>query len=229
MKWTWPSVIAALAIVAILLAVADSLWLRDWVPFSLPRPRPASELSQVPPGRRFVGPMGPRPPLAPTQGLFSFWWFLSVGVAFLLSATAALVLFPARARTAVERLEAPGGLLTALAAGIASVLLLVGALFVLRATFFLLPLVPVLLALAALGTVFGLACLALALARRLRRRMGPAHPLLLASTGLLVFFDVALIPFAGWLALALAAAAALGLSVITRLGSSPGWSIEELN
>jgi hypothetical protein len=164
-----------------------------------------------------------------TEGLYSFWWFVSAGVAFIVAALAALVLFPARVRVAVERLESPGGVALALAAGIASALLLAGAVFVFRVTFFLLPLVPVLLVVAAVAAVFGLACVGLGVGRLLRSRLGQASPLLLAFTGVLCLFDLALIPFAGWLALAALLLVGLGVAVITRLGSTGGWSVEELN
>jgi len=228
-KWAWPSLVAALAVLAVLLAVADSVWLRDWLPQPTPRVRPLPRFGGLPPGRGFIGLAPGRPQLPLTEGLFSFWWFFSTGVAFVLAGLAALVLFPARARVAVERLESPGGLVAAVVAGIASALLLAGALFVLRVTFFLLPLVPVVLALAAMGALFGVACMGLFVARFARRRLGGANPILLAFTGLLAIFDLALIPFAGWVALAVFVVAGLGLAVITRLGSAPGWAVEELN
>jgi hypothetical protein len=104
-----------------------------------------------------------------------------------------------------------------------------GAVFVLRITFFLLPLVPVVLVLALLGAVFGTACIGFSAGRLLRRRLGDAKPLLVAFTGVLAIFDLTLIPFAGWAVLAVLGLAGLGLSVLTRLGSGPGWSLDELN
>jgi len=40
--------------------------------------------------------------------------------------------------------------------------------------------------------------------------------------------DLALVPVAGWIVLAAVAIVALGVAVVTRLGSPGGWSLEEL-
>jgi hypothetical protein len=84
-------------------------------------------------------------------------------------------------------------------------------------------------ALLAVGTLFGIAALALALGRWLRLSLGPALPLVTALAALLVFLDVGLIPIAGWVLSALVAVTGLGLAVLTRIGSPAGWSLEELN
>jgi hypothetical protein len=228
-SWRWPSLLAGLLILAVALAVVDSAWLREWFP-NAPAPRPLFPLIEPTPARRRTLLLLARAGSAPrTEGLYSFWWFVSAGVAFVVAAMAAIVLFPRRVRLAVERLESPGGLGLALAAGFASALLFAGAVFVFRVTFFLLPLVPVVLVLAAVGAVFGVACVGFSIGRRLRSWLGGAGPLLLAFTGVLALFDLALIPFAGWLALAVLLLVGLGVAVITRLGTAPGWSVEELN
>jgi hypothetical protein len=59
--------------------------------------------------------------------------------------------------------------------------------------------------------------------------VGEVHPLLAALAGALVLVDVALVPVAGWIALAAIAVIALGVAVVTRLGSPGGWSLEELD
>lgn len=229
MRWRWPSLLAGLLLIAVLLALVDSNWLRDWFPQAA-RPRSLVPLvdGQAGDRRALILLAGTTAPPR-TEGLYSFWWFLTAGVAFIVAALAALVLFPARVRVAVERLESPGGIVLALAAGVASALLLAATVFVFRVTFFLLPLVPVLLVVTALAAVFGVASVGLTVGRLLRSRAGQANPLLLAFTGVLFLFDLALIPFAGWLALGALLLVGLGIAVITRLGSAPGWSVEELN
>src|SRR5262249_60339876 len=91
------------------------------------------------------------------------------------------------------------------------------------------PLVPFFYGFARLGPVFGMAAFALGEGRWLRARLGPAPPLLAALAAILVLLDVSLVPVAGWLVLAAAAVTSLGLSVLTRVGSATGWSLDELN
>jgi uncharacterized membrane protein len=55
------------------------------------------------------------------------------------------------------------------------------------------------------------------------------HPLVAALAGALVVFDLAVIPYAGVFALAVVAMAGLGLAVVTRFGSSGGWTFGDLN
>jgi hypothetical protein len=50
-----------------------------------------------------------------------------------------------------------------------------------------------------------------------------------ALAGALVVFDLAVIPYAGVFALAFVAIAGLGLAVVTRFGSSNGWSFGDLS
>ena len=75
------------------------------------------------------------------------------------------------------------------------------------------------------------ACIALAIGRLLHRRLRlPAvHPLIAALAGALVVFDLAVIPYAGVFALAAVTMAGPGLAVVTRFGSTGGWSFGDLN
>ena len=105
-------------------------------------------------------------------------------------------------------------------------LLLTVAAVLLRFTLIFLVLIPVLIAVAFGVAVFGIACIALALGRLMqhRLRLGTAHPLIASLAGALIVFDLAVIPYAGLVALvALLIAAGPGL-VLARFGSDTGWS-----
>lgn len=168
-------------------------------------------------------------PISPFQALRAL---LSNGAGLVLLALGALILFPARARTAVERLESgpatPG---IALAAGIAMALLTLAAITLLRFTLLFLAVIPVVLVIALIAALFGTGCIALAIGRLVRRllRLPEVHPLLAALTGVLVVFDLAVIPYAGVFALVLVAVAGLGLAVVTRFGSAGEWSFSDLS
>src|SRR5438552_2063518 len=62
-----------------------------------------------------------------------------------------------------------------------------------------------------------------------RLRLPTVHPLIAALAGALVVFDLAVIPYAGVFALAAVAMAGLGLAVVTRFGSTSGWSFVDLD
>lgn len=234
-RWSWVALLGVLVGVAVLLAWADSTALRQLFPEPLPEPRRAevraAALPTLPPplirggSRQAALVFGG---LGPVGGLFSFWWFLATSAGLVMLALAALAVFPARARRAAERLGGPS-LPLMFAAGIATFLLTIAVSILMRATFVLVSLVPLLAAAAALGALFGMSVLALALGRRLQLRLGRAPALLSALAGLLLFFDVALVPILGWVLLAVLAVTGLGLTVLTRLGSSSGWGLDELN
>jgi hypothetical protein len=165
--------------------------------------------------------------LGPVGGVYTFWWFLSAGAGTVLLVLGALVAMPARVRRAAERVH-PTTLSLFFAAGVATVLLVFAVSELMRATFILLSLVPFLWAISLLGAVFGAGGLALALGRWLRTRVGDVHPLIAALVAAVALYDVALVPVAGWIVLAVVAIVALGVAVVTRLGSPGGWSLEEL-
>lgn len=233
-RWTWLAAIAALIGIGLLLSWADTTLFRPLfpVPFEPPRRieqvRPAPLIPDLPPplepGRRAFAFTG----FGPVGGLYTFWWFLSTGAVMILLTLAVLVAIPGRVRRAAERVT-PASLSFLFAGGIATALLGLAATALLRLSFVLLSFVVLVWGLALFGAVFGLAALALALGRWMRSRMGPVAPLVAALAGLLVVFDVALVPWLGWLVLAVVAVTALGLAVLTRLGSSSGWGLEELN
>jgi hypothetical protein len=232
-RWTWLALLGVLLAGAVVLAWADSTVLRPLFPEPLPPPRRA----EIRGGALPVLPLGPAgerraaivfPGFGPVGGLFSFWWFLSTAAGVAILGLAALAVFPARARRAAERL-APSTLSLMLVAGFAAVLLGVAVTVLMRATFVLLSFVPLVWAAAALGALFGVSVLALALGRWLRLRLGPAPALVGAVAGLLLFVDVAFVPVLGWAALAALAVCGLGVAVLTRLGSASGWGLEELN
>ena len=145
-------------------------------------------------------------------------------------ALAALALFPRRVRVAVERVELQRGPAIALAAGVATLLLALAAIILLRFTLIFLAVVPVVLVVALATALFGIACIAFALGRFVQRRLrlSETHPLFAALAGALVIFDLAVIPYAGIFALAVIAMAGLGLAVVTRFGSDSGWSFGDL-
>jgi hypothetical protein len=140
----------------------------------------------------------------------------------------ALVAMPGRARRAAERVH-PATLSLFFVAGVATVLLVFAVSELMRATFVLLSVPPFFWAISLVGVVFGIGGLALAFGRWLRERFGEVHPLIAAFAAVLFLFDIALVPVAGWIALAIVAVAALGVAVVTRLGSPAGWSLEELD
>ena len=147
-----------------------------------------------------------------------------------LLALAGLVVFPGRARNAVERLEARHGSEIAVGAGLVMVLLTLAAITLLRFTLLFLAVVPLVLFVALIASLFGIACISLWIGRLLRRRLrlSNAHPLIAALAGALVVFDLAVIPYAGVFAFAAVAMAGLGLAVVTRFGSAGGWSFGDL-
>lgn len=232
-RWPWVAALAVLVAIGLLLSLADSTLFRPLFPVPIEPPRRAEfrpspvipeVLPELVPGRRgftFTG-------LGPAGGLFTFWWFLSTAAAMILLALAAMVALPARVRRAAERVT-PASLSFMFAGGIATALLGLAASALLRLSFVLLSFVVLIAGLALFGAIFGLAALTLALGRWLRSRLGPVPPLLAGLAGLLVVVDVALVPWVGWLVLAVAAVTSLGLAVLTRLGSSTGWSLEDLN
>jgi hypothetical protein len=243
-RWGWPLALGILVTLGILLAIADIAIDSPWLgPFAAaivgppavasrtPGPSPNSErFDRLRSGPRFsFGSLfGSRGPISPLQGLRAL---LTNGAGLILLALSVMVLLPRRVRVAVERLEVQHGPEIALAAGVATLLLAVAAIILLRFTLIFLAVIPVVL-IAALGTaLFGIACIAFALGRFLQRRLrlSEAQPLLTGLAGALVIFDLATIPYAGLFALAVVAIAGLGLAVVTRFGSAIGWSFGELS
>jgi hypothetical protein len=228
LRWGWIALLAALVTVAVLLAWADSTVFRPAFPQPFEPPRRTG----------FRPPAAPDLPFAPFRlefrglgrvgGLFTFWWFLSVGAGLIVVTLGLLVALPLRIRRAAERVR-PATLPVVLAAGVATALLGLAVTVLLQTTFVLLSLVPLVWAVVALSVFLGEAALGLALGRWLRMLIGPAPPLLGALAGLLVLVDVGLVPVVGWLFLVVVAVMSLGLTVLTRMGSPAGWSFEELN
>ena len=242
-RWAWAILIGALAIAGILLSIADtSARLPKLLdgglvgpPATVASPKPGQD--QVQPvqfdrsrlGDKFVfKPILGLGPLSPYVALRAF---LTNGAGLVLLALAALVLFPSRARGAVERLEASHGPEIALGAGLVMVLLTLAAITLLRFTLLFIAVVPLVLLVALTAALFGIACISLAIGRLLHRRLRlpDVHPLVGALAGALVVFDLAVIPYAGVFALAAVAMAGLGLAVVTRFGSTRGWSFGDLN
>ena len=242
-RWGWPILVVGLATLGVLLTIADTALygpsLGSYATFVIgpSEVKTISSPGQVPerivrtrfPDRTvFTGPFGR---LGPTSPLQAFRAFLSNGAALVLLALGVLLLFPNRARVAVQRLERPYGLAIALAAGVATFLLALGGVALLRFTLFFLAVIPAVLIVTLAVALFGIACIGLALGRYLQRRLrlSPAHPLLVALAGALVVFDLAVIPYLGAVALALIAIGGLGVAVVTRFGSETGWSFNDLN
>ena len=127
-RWAWVILIAALAIAGIILSLADtSSRLPNPIARGIAGPtvfvtaKPGStpaayrfDRSRL--GDRFV--FDPAIGLGPLSPYSALRVFLSNGAGLVLLALAALVLFPSRARTSVERLEAKYGAEIALGAGL---------------------------------------------------------------------------------------------------------------
>lgn len=243
-RWAWPALILVLAAAGILLALADISLAGKW-------PNPLAEVlvgqarmerhdgaareatfrfDRTNVGEKLVfdTPFAGLGPLNPYQALRAL---LTNGAGLVLLALAALVIFPGRARNAVERLEASRGAAIAFGAGVVMLLLSVAAITLLRFTVLFLPIVPLVTLVVVVAALFGIACISLGIGRLLRRRLSlpNAHPLIAALAGALVVFDLAVIPYAGVFALVLVAVLGLGLAVVTRFGSSSGWSFADLN
>lgn len=242
-RWAWAFVIATLAAAGVLLAVAnialDSPWLGPLSEAVVGPAMLATPITERIPGSdrfertptvkalAFRSPFRSAGPVNPLQGLRAL---LSNGAALILIALAILVVFPHRARSAVQRLEARHGPEIALAAGVAALLLTLAALLLLRFTLVFLVLIPVLVGAAVAIAIFGIACIALAIGRLMEHRLGlgPTNPLVASLAGALVVFDLAVIPYAGLFALAALTIAGLGVAVVTRFGSESGWSFADL-
>jgi hypothetical protein len=228
LRWGWIAVLAGLVTLAVVLAWADSTVFRPAFPQPFEPPRRTG----------FRPPIGPDLPFTPFRlqfrglgrvgGLFTFWWFLSVGAGLIVVTLGLLATLPLRIRRAAERVR-PATLPVMLAAGVAAALLGLALTVLLQATFVLLSLVPLVWAVVALSVLLGEAALVLAFGRWLRTLLGPAPPLLGVLAGLLALVDVGLMPVVGWLFLVVVAVMSLGLAVLTRMGSPTGWSFEELN
>lgn len=242
-RYGWAILIGVLAVVGILLAVADISAGNRWPnPMSQALVGPATGATPAPNqtqafrfDRSRVGdrlifdfPIGGLGPISPYQALRAF---LSNGAGLVLLALAALVVFPTRARNAVERLEARRGAEIALGAGIVMVLLTLASVTLLRFTLLFLAVVPLVLLVALVAGLFGIACISLAIGRLLHRRLKlpNVHPLVAALAGALVVFDLAVIPYAGVFTLAAVAMAGIGLAVVTRFGSAGSWSFVDLD
>jgi hypothetical protein len=243
-RWGWPILVAVLAALGVLLAIADTaLYGPTLGPYATFLIGPSQGVLDRPPqspdpGRfiktrfpervTFGSPFGRLGTVSPLQALRAF---LSNGAGLVLLALAVLLLFPNRARVAVQRLEGRHGIEIALAAGVAAFLLAIGAVALLRFTLIFLAVIPFVIVIAIAVALFGIACIALAFGRLLQRRLhlGPAHPLVAAVAGALVVFDLAVIPYLGAVALAAVAIAGLGLVAVTRFGSETGWSFRDLD
>ncbi len=241
-RWGWAILIAALAVLGVLLAIADTALygpsLGPYATFligpsqviSIPLTSPAPErfIRTRLPERVPLAPFGRRVTFSPWQALRAF---LSNGAGLVLLALGVLLLFPSRARSAVQRLEGRHGPEVALAAGVATFLLVLGVVALLRFTLIFLAVIPAVFVVALAAALFGVACIGLAFGRFLQRHLalGPAHPLLAALTGVLVVFDLAVIPYLGAVAVAAVAIGGLGLAVVTRFGSEAAWSFRDLD
>jgi hypothetical protein len=244
-RWSWAILIGVLAAAGILLTLADGAAPTRWPnPMAQALVGPAVVKKGVPPTRSpetfrfdrtgvsekfaFAAPFDGLGPLNPYVALRAF---LTNGAGLVLLALAGLILFPGRARNAVERLEARYGAPISLGAGLVVVMLTLAAIGLLRFTLVFLAFVPIVLFVALFAALFGIACISLAIGRLFHHRLHlpDVHPLIASLAGALVVFDLAAIPYAGVFALAAVAMAGLGLAVFTRFGSPTGWSFSDLN
>ena len=240
-RWAWAVLIGLLALLGVLFAAAD-IGLRTPLlgpygsviavarPLTSPSPSTATDrFNRSRLAERFTFPMpfGPVQFVSPIRAVEGF---LSNGAGLILLALGALLMFPGRSRVAVQRLESRSGVAIALAAGIATALLTVAAVSLLRFTLIFLAAIPIVLAVALAASLFGISCVALAIGRLLERRLPlpDAHPLVVALAGSLIVFDLAVIPYLGLAALVVIAITGLGVAVVTRFGSETGWSFSDL-
>ncbi|MBJ7604249.1 MAG: hypothetical protein JF888_13835 [Candidatus Dormibacteraeota bacterium] len=226
----WSLMLAVLLGAGLLLAWADATVLNSLFPQPVPTARGFQPRAQLPfpPGRHLGADRLEFRGLGSPGSVFSFGWFLATGAVLLLLTLAMLALASRRARLAAERVS-PRLVVLLLAAGISATLLILAATELLRATFLLLSLVPIVWAASAVATLFGCAALALAAGRWLRGRLGGGNPWLGVVMAILIGLDAGLVPFAGWLLLLAVGLTGLGLAVVTRLGSAGGWNLEDLN
>jgi hypothetical protein len=242
-RWGWALLVVGLAVLGVLLAIADTaLYGPSLGPYAtfligpsqviaIPLKGPSPDRfirTRLPERVPFAAPFGRRMMFSPWQALRAF---LSNGAGLVLLVLGMLLLFPSRARVAVQRLEGRRGPEIALAAGIATLLLGLGVVALLRFTLIFLAIIPVVLIVALAAALFGVACIGLAFGRFLERRVGVgrAHPLVVALAGALVVLDLAVIPYIGAVALAAVAIGGLGLAVVTRFGSEAAWSFRDLD
>ncbi len=242
-RWGWVLLVAGLAVLGVLLAIADTaLYGPSLGPYATFLIGPSQVIAipiKSPDSERFIrtrlpervplgAPFGRRMTFSPWQALRAF---LSNGAGLVLLALGMLLLFPSRARVAVQRLESRRGPEIALAAGVATFLLALGVVALLRFTLIFLAVIPAVLIVALAAALFGVACIGLAFGRFLERGLGlaHAHPLLAALAGALVVFDLAVIPYIGAVAIAAVAIGGLGLAVVTRFGSESAWSFRDLD
>lgn len=232
-RWGWPALLSALLTAGLVLSWADATLWRGLFPQPFPGGARIGRavLGPAPvPFAAFAGPKtGPRlfSGFGDAGGLYSVWWFGAAGAALTLTVLAIVVAFPKRVRQAGGQLQ-PATLSVFFAAGVVTLLLVAAVTQLIRVTIVLLSLLPIVWCLALVGVLFGLAGLALWVGRGLSRRLGPVHPVVAALGAILLLIDVALIPVAGWIALAAVSVTGLGIAVVTRMGSEKGWSLEDL-
>lgn len=239
-RYAWLLVIGGLAVAGVVLAVADISTVDRW-PNPLtqvmvgPAPHVRQQLHAVSFDRTQVANRlvleSPIVGFGPLNPYLALRTFLTSGAGLVLLALGALIVLPGRARNAIERLEARHGAEISLGAGLLLVLLMLAAVTLLRFTLLFLAAVPLVLVAGLVAALFGIACISLALGRLVRRalRLPTAHPLVAALAGALVIFDLAVVPYAGVFAFAAVAIAGIGLAVVTRFGSTGGWSFVDLD
>lgn len=240
-RYGWFILIGALAVAGILFAIADiavgDTWPNPMEKVIVGPTVTTQKLHTVPmrfdrtrAGEQFVveSPIVGFGPINPYAALRAF---LTNGAGLVLLALAGLILFPRRARNAVERLEGRSGVAIVLAAGLLLALLTIAGLSLLRFTLLFLAVVPLVVAVVLVAALFGIGCISLALGRLFHRRLHlpNVHPLIAALAGALLVFDLAVIPYAGVIAFGAIAAAGMGLAVVTRFGSASGWSFVDLD
>ena len=225
---SWLLVLACLVAAGAALAWADAALLH---PF-LPQPPPGHiegfrARTAAPPAGFDLGGFG-FGLFARGRDAFGYGWIVSTAAVLALTGLVAAALVPSRVRVAVDRIEAPGGPVVVLVAGAVATLLLVAISLLLRYTFVLVGLAPLVWLAGIAALAFGLAALGVFAGRRLQSALGAAPPLLVGVVGVVLVVDLALIPLAGWVFAGVATVAALGLAVVTRFGSADGWSLDAL-
>ena len=227
---SWLFVLACLVAAGAALAWADATLLHPFLPAPGPahidgvraRPdaagRPADGVGGLGIGALFRGRDG-----------FGYGWILSTAAVLALAGLVAAALVPRRVRVPLDRLEAPGGPAVVLVAGAVAALLLAAISLLLRYTFVLVGLTPLVWLASIAALAFGLAALGVFAGHRLQAVLGVAPPLLAGLVGVVLVVDLALIPVAGWVFAGAASVAALGLAIVTRFGSADGWSLEALS
>ena len=146
------------------------------------------------------------------------WWRIAWDVVVIVC----FLIFPVRARMAVDRLEHHAGL--AAGAGLFGWMALIPIMFLLGVTIILAPLILVEIVLFVAGVFVGTAALALLIGRRFYELLSPhstPSPLVALVLGLALVTAAELVPVVGWVVMLLVWIVGLGSAILTFIPAAP--------